>query len=137
MHQSQIGVTEVVARWCSIKKVCPGISQNSPENTCVRERHSEFCDISRRAFYRAPPMATYGVNTNSLLQPLFLFFGRLFLLFDQMLCNTRGISTFNELCTLFCFLGKPYNKTRQNLHVKIKQKEIHKHYCGKNSKRRP
>ena len=75
-------------------------------------------------FYRTLPMATYGVNTNSLLQPLFLFFECLLLLFDQMFCNTWGISTFNELCTLFWLFGKPYNKTRQNLHVKIKQKEI-------------
>ena len=79
IHTSKYGfvrATEAVAKRCSVKKVFLEISQNSQENTCVRDSFLikslaqvfsfEFCGISKSTFfYRIPPAAASGANLDS------------------------------------------------------------------------
>ena len=83
------GITEAVARKCSVKKVFLEISQNSQENTCVRVSFfnkvagaysfikketlaqvfsCEFCEISKKTFsYRTPLVAPSDITHNNRL----------------------------------------------------------------------
>ena len=79
IHDSKYGfvrATEAVAKRCSVKKVFLEISQNSQENTCVRDSFLinslaqvfsfEFCGISKSTFfYRTLPAAASGANLDS------------------------------------------------------------------------